>query len=66
MCDCLFVCLFVDVKGKDLKQFKDNLKEEEKLEVKRVEASSTKAERKIAVNQVKLDLQTRRPEKVRV
>lgn len=47
-----------------MKRFKENLKEEEKLAVKRVEVSSAKSERKVAVNRSKLELQYKRVEKV--
>ena len=50
---------------KDMKRFKDNLKEEEKLALKRAELSATKATRKTVMNKAKLDLQTKRQEKVR-
>ena len=47
-----------------MKRFKDNLKEEEKLAIKRVEVSATKSERKVAVNKTKLELHTKRGAKV--
>ena len=50
--------------SKDMKRFKDNLKEEEKLAIKRVELSAPKPERKTAVNKTKLDLQSKRGAKV--
>lgn len=51
--------------SKDLKRFKENLKEEEKLALKRAEVSANKANRKVIVNKTKLDLHTKRQEKVR-
>lgn len=48
-----------------MKRFKENLKEEEKLALKRAEVTANKANRKVAVNKAKLDLQTKRIEKVR-
>lgn len=49
-----------------MKRFKENLKEEEKLAVKRVELSAPKREqRRMAVNKTKLDLQSKRTDKVR-
>ena len=50
--------------SKDMKRFKDNMKEEEKLAVKKVEVSVSKPERKVAVNQAKLELQAKRMDKV--
>lgn len=40
------------------------MKEEEKTEIKRVESSASKPQKKALVNQVKTELQTRRGEKV--
>ncbi len=48
-----------------MKRFKENLKEEEKYALKRAELSASKATRKVAVNKAKLDLHTKRQEKVR-
>ena len=48
-----------------MKRFKENLKEEEKLALKRAEVTANKADRKVAVNKAKLELQTKRIEKVR-
>lgn len=63
MSECLFTrsCY---VQSKDMKRFKDNMKEEEKLAVKKVEVSVSKPGRKIAVNQAKLELQAKRMDKV--
>lgn len=52
------------LQSKDMKRFKDNMKEEEKLAVKKVEVSVSKSGRKIAVNQAKLELQAKRTDKV--
>jgi hypothetical protein len=48
------------LQGKDLKKFKDHLKEEEKAALKRI----SKSQRKEAVNRTKLELQSKRAEKV--
>ena len=50
--------------SKEIKRFKENLKEEEKLAIKGIESSTAKSERKMAVNKAKLDLQSKRGEKV--
>ncbi len=51
--------------SKDKKRFKDNLKEEEKLAVRKVEVSVSKADKKVVMNQTKLELQSKRTQKVR-
>lgn len=53
------------MQSKDMKRFKENLKEEEKLALKRVELSGApKSERKVALNKTKLDLHSKREAKV--
>lgn len=49
-----------------MKKFKEQLKDEEKTAVRRVESSATRADRKMAVNKAKLELQSRRAEKVKI
>ncbi len=61
----LMGCGYFCVQAKELKRFKENLKEEEKTAVKRVEQSSSKADKKNAVSQIKVQLQEKRTEKVR-
>ena len=61
MCDLL---LSTHLQSKELKRYKDNQKEEEKLALKTVEVSVPKSEKKRALNEAKADLLTKRQLKV--
>ena len=66
---CVYVWCFtntclVTTQSRDLKRFKDNQKEEEKLTLKRAEVSASKREKKQVVNQAKSEIIAKRQEKV--